>query len=1049
MRKLLRLFWCAIALAWSVLAVAQEQNISGTVRDPRDNSPLAAATIVNKRTKKTVLTNETGAYTIVAQPGDVLTISHVGRKTVTLTIGSATSYSTLLQPSGDLGEAVVTAMDIKRNPRELGYSVQVVGGEDIKESQRENFITDIQGRVAGATVTPTNGQAGASAALVLRGFNSLSLSNQPIYVVDGVIVDNTTQTQTSNTGTQIGFASDGSNKNNDYTNRIADISPSDILTITVLKGAEATALYGSQASSGAIIITTRKPGGNGGIRVSYDDAFRLQKITRFEKTINTYNTGVSGIYQPEYGGTAYQYWGPAYGANTQQFDNVHHFFKTGFTNEHNISADFGPKVSAWRFSFGYINADGVVPQNQYQKENFRLVNTTKFGKWGDITPSFMFVNDVNNKPLRGIGGYLTDLYAYPSTIDVRNYAGPHGSKILLNPADSTVPNNEIDNPLWSATQNKSQDKSYRYIATVAVNLHPTTWADIAGRFGYDWYHTNSYTFTNPESGDLTTATGGSLDNLYVKNMYYNHTITATVHHSLGKFNGRLLVGTEWQNTQRQGFAVYGTNLIDSSSTDSNNTKPNTRVRLNRNVFGLPNLEILRVQSYFGEAAVNYDNMIFLNFTERFEEASVFPPNTRNYNYPGATASVILSDLFPGIKKGALDYLKLRGALAHTARLADPYSNQSVFVNSTSSGGGYGYSFTNANPNLKPERHQTWEGGLEGTFFRDRLSIDATYYNTYVKDDIIEGYRTSYATGFIINTSNVANLRNQGVELTLTANPVRTRDWNWTMALNFNKMWSKVLTLPASLTEYYLGDTQIFGAGTLGTAARGGIHKGGPSTTVTGWTYARNNRNQILINPQTGLPTVQTSWSTIGDRNPKFAMGWTNMLAYKNWSLSFLWDLKVGGAVYNGTQAYLTQIGRDARTADRIKPRVVKGVLQDGNENGASPTPNNIVITPYYQYNYYKGMSDEEFIQKNVNWFRLRDLTLNYAFDRNLVAKLKYFKGLGAFLTVNNLLQFTNYSGADPDVNLNTGGNQGVGGFAIDYGNLPAPISLNIGIRAAF
>jgi TonB-linked SusC/RagA family outer membrane protein len=1048
MRKLLRLLLCVVALSGSLQTFAQDQTISGTVKDPKNQSPLAGATVVNKRTKKAVQTNDAGQYTIAARPGDVLAISHVGRKNVQLTVGSESTYSSLLEPAGDMGEVVVTAMDIKRNPRELGYSVQTIGGNDIKETQRENFINSIQGRVAGATVTPTNGQAGASAQIILRGFNSLSLSNAPLFVVDGILMDNSTLSQTSGGGTGIGLASDGANHNNDYTNRISDLNPSDIASITVLKGPEATALYGSQASSGAIVITTRRPTG-GGVKVTYDDAFRIQRITRFQKSISTYNTGLGGVFQPNFGSTL-SFFGPAYGQGTKLYDNPHDFFKTGFSNEHNLSVDFGPKVSSFRFSVGYINQDGVVPTNTYEKLNLRLSNTTKIGKWLEVTPSISYINNTNDKPLRGINGYLTDLYAWPADNNIHNYLNAKGTKLLINPADSLIPNTEVDNPIYNATQNRSQDKTSRVFATLGINFNPTPWLSIMGRFGYDYYKQNGYSLTNPESYVLTTATGGSLDNYYKTYNSYNHTITATAHKTFGKFGTRLMVGTMWQNWENKMFAVYGTKLYDSTGTDSSNTNASTRVRLLRNNFGLPNLEIFRDLAYFGEASISYDDVLFLSYTERFEQSSVFPKSTRNYNYPGVSLSAILSDIVPAIKNGPIDYLKLRASLAQTARLADPYSNQSTFGNATSSGQGFAYGVTNANENLKPERQKTYELGAEMKFFKSRLSIDADYYNTEVSDQIIEGYRASYATGFLINTSNVATTRNRGIEATVTVTPVKSKDWFWNIVFNFNKMWSKVESLPASLTEYYLGDTQIFGsAGVNSTAIRGGIRLNGPTTTLSGWTYIRNKGGQLLINPTTGLPTVTTAWSIIGDRNPKFTLGTTNVIGYKNWTLSFLWDLKVGGAIYNGTDAYLTQIGRSVRTADRMTPRVIKGVLQDGQENSAHPTANNITIVPYYQYKYYTSMPDEEFIQKSVNWFRLRDLTLNYNFAPSFVEKLKYFKGLGAFLTVNDLLLFSNYSGADPAVNATTASNQGIGGFAIDYGNLPVPVSFNLGIKASF
>lgn len=1039
MRKLVCFFIVLAGLLSGTLSIAQTGKITGTVLSA-DKTPLEGVTITNKSTGKHTVTNATGSFTIDAAPGQLLVFSYVGLGEQEMPASSKMTV-TMAGASREL-EQVVVAMDIRRNPRELGYSVQKVTGKEIKESQRENFLNSLQGRVAGATVTPTTGQAGASASIVLRGFNSLSLSNQPLFVIDGVIMDNNTFNETSDGGSGVGLASDRPNRNNDYTNRIADLNPNDIESVTVLKGPEATALYGSQASSGAIVITTRKPKMNA-VSVNYDNSFRTQRITRYNKTIDSYSLGSNGVYNPAFS-TTNTFFGPAYTADTRLYDNKHRFFKTGFTQTHNISADLGTKNSAFRISASYIDQDGVVPSNTYTKWNIRIANTTKVGKYLDFTPSISYIPSNNNKPLRGAGGYLLDLYAWPADHDVRNYISPKGDKILINPGDG--PNSEMDNPLFNTLYNKSRDKTERLFATFGINIYPFSWLTLSGRFGYDTYKTDGYTFYHPESSAVTAATGGSLDNYYLRYGGYNHTITATAKKTIGKFSGRLLVGTMWENFEKKAFAVSGTKLIDSTSTDSSNTTPSTRTRLLRNVYGQPNLSINRNLAYFGEVSIGYNDVLFLTYSHRFEQSSVFPKSTRNYNYPGLSLSAVISDMLPVIKSGdVINFLKLRASMAQTARLPDPYSNQSVFVNSLASGGGYAYGFTNSNPYLSPERQKTYETGMEIRFWKNRITLEASYYNTEVTDQIIQGYRASYATGFVLNTSNVASTRNQGIEFTLGVNPVRSGDWNWNILFNFNKMFSKVLSLPASLTDYYLGDTQLFGS------ARAGLHKGGPTTTISGYHYLRNNKGDVLINPSSGLPVIQNTWTTIGDRNPNFTLGTTNTITYKNWSLSFLWDLKVGGDIYNGTDMYLTEIGKSIRTADRKTPRVIKGVLQDGQENSAHPTPNNIAVVPYYQNDYYSSsaMPDEEFIEKNVNWFRLRDITLSYNFPASVVRKLKYFKSLGLFVTANDLLLFTNYSGPDPAVNGNTASAKGIGSWGMDYGSLPAPVSINIGLRTSF
>src|SRR4030095_1859772 len=317
-----------------------------------------------------------------------LVITHVGYQTIETKVGKGqTDFSiSLKQSDNTLGEVVVTAMDIKRNPRSLGYSAQKLAGTEIQQTQRENFLNSLQGRVAGASINPTGGQAGASTQIVLRGFNSLSLSNQPLFVVDGIIIDNSTMNETSNGGTALGLASDRPNRNNDYTNRIADLNPSDIESMTVLKGPEAAALYGTQASGGAIVITTRKAV-VGKIAITYDNSFRIQQMTRHAELNNDFAPGSNGVPAANFSSTSGSYFGPRYPPLTPEYDNIDHFFRTGFAQTHNLSADYGFKDVGFRFSGSYFDQNSVVPEHTYKKYNFRLANTTKIGKTIEISQS--------------------------------------------------------------------------------------------------------------------------------------------------------------------------------------------------------------------------------------------------------------------------------------------------------------------------------------------------------------------------------------------------------------------------------------------------------------------------------------------------------------------------------------------------------------------------------------------------------------------------------------------------------------------------------------
>jgi TonB-linked SusC/RagA family outer membrane protein len=1041
MRKLIQLLAVGFFICIAPTANAQDLTISGIIKDAADNNPLPGVSVRVKGLKTGTTTNANGAFSITAQKGKTLVFSFIGYKTIEVTVGDNTTINLILTETSEkqeLSEVVVTAMDIKRTKREVGYATQSVEGKEVQETQRENFVNALQGRIAGVTVTPTNGVAGASSSIVIRGFNSLALSNQPLFVVDGVILDNQTINESGGTGT-VGLASDRPNRDNDYTNRIADINPNDIESITVLKGPEATALYGSQASSGAIIITTKKSASSNKISVNYDNSIRISELTRFPSVTDNFRGGTNGL-----SFNSFTYFGgpnnnPDQATIYRQIDD---FFRTGISQTHNISTDYGKKNYSFRFSGSFNDIKGVVPFNDFKRYNLRLANTTNIGKMISIQPSVSYINTDFQRPIRGANSYLLNLLRWPTELNLKNIEDANGNKLTVYAADPLL---EIDNPLWNAKNVKAGDVTDRFIFTFGINVNPAKWVSLQGRFGYDIYKTEGFRFIHPQSFLTTAAQGGQLDNYYRKYAGYNHTLNATFKKSLGKFNGRLMVGNMWQDYNTQMYSVYGTRLIDRNRTDSSNTDPATRLRLYRARFGEYNQVLVRQMAYFGEVALSYNNMIFLNYTHRFESASTLPKENRDYNYPGASVSFIMTDILPFLKKGEiLSYWKLRTSLAQTARLNGAYSNQSVLEPRQSSGLGFSYGFTNNNFDLKPERQETYEIGSEFRWFKSKLGFDITYYNTLNKDQIVELFRSSYGTGYILNTLNVATTRNQGVEVALNATPVQTKNFKWTLALNFNRMWNKVLTLPANVPEFYVSDTWLYGN------ARGGLVAGGATTTITAFGYARNNTGAILINPSSGLPVLDNNFRVRGDRNPDFTMGINNGFRWKNLSVTMLWDWRMGGDIFNGTNMFLTLNGRSLKTEDRMTPRVIDGVLNDGLQNTANPTKNNIVVIPFFQQDYYTTtMPEEEFIEKNINWFRLRDVTISYNLTSLISKKQKVFKSLSAFITGNDLLMFTNYSGADPMVNGNTAGTRGVGAAGFDFGNIAVPVSINIGIRTSF
>jgi TonB-linked SusC/RagA family outer membrane protein len=1089
MRKIASLMKVVVLLLliFSLPSYGQSQTVSGTVQDADKKTPLAGVTVKVVGTTTAAQTNEKGAFTVKATKGQSLLISYIGFETKKADV-TGTSMTILLKSSVAELDEVVVAMDIKRKSRDLGYSTQVVKGDDIKETQRESFVNGLQGRIAGATITSTSGVPGASSTIVLRGFNSMSLNNQPLFVVDGVIRDNSTIDAVA----VVPAAAGQSNTSNDFTNRISDINPNDIESITVLKGPEATVLYGSSASNGAIVITTKRAKITVGKRfnVNYDNSFRMQSLQNIPSVYNGFQQGTNGNAST---GT-FSAFGPALNASTPIYDNVGNFFKTAFGQTQNLGVDFGTAKSSYRASGSYYDQTGVVPNTRLQRINFRLTNNTKIGKHLDITPSIAYSNSSNDKAMKGSGGYLLNLFLWPSTDDARNFQLANGHKRYLvnttanNPADDaglgTI--SETDNPFFAVNRNVSKDKTNNYEANLAINYNPLPWLTVAGRFGYNNYNTEGFQYRDPESASQSSmANKGQLDNYWVKTTTYNHTVSATARKAFGKFNTRLTVGTRWSQAESQSFGVSGT--FDSTrGFDSSSTGVATRTRLARSTLygtGQWNLRKNYQVAEFAEATISYNNLIFLTGSMAFESSSVLPAANRNYSYPGGSLSVIMSDIIPALKGGLLSYWKLRGSLASTARLPDPYSNQSNFVPTVTSANTpptvgtlipspLQYAFTNANPDLKPETQNTYEVGTELRMFHDVVTLDGAYYNTLALNQIAQGFRASYGTGFVLNTQNNSSVRNQGIEVSLGIKAIRKKDFEWNIQFNFNHMWNRVLAIPLPIdiagADYYDASTWLYGN------ARGGLRPGYSTGTITSAGYKRQdltptgangllpNDGAILVDPLTGLPLNDATFRVRGDRTVWLTLGTINRFRYKDWNLSFLWDLRMGGDVFNATNMYLTTLGKSAKTADRMTPRIIEGILKNGLENTSTPTVNNIIVNPYYNYTYYgsTAMPEEDYMERNINAFRLRDISISYAVPSKYLGKksnvdspglLDYlpFRSLSFFLTCNDLVLFTNYSGADPAANGGNASLRGVGAVGFDYGNIAAPLSFNAGLRVGF
>ncbi len=1028
MRKSIQLLAVGLFLIIGQSAIAQ-QTISGLVTDGADKTPLPNVSVRVKETKTGTTTNSAGYFSIIASQGQTLIFSYVGYGTIEIKVGtSATMNIEMVNDEKKLGEVVVTALNIRRNKNAIGYSTTDIKGAELAQTNRENIFTSLAGRAPGVTVTPTSGAVGASTQIVLRGFNSVGLSNQPLIVVDGVPFNN----ETFNQGNLV---SDLPNRNQDYTNRGADINPEDIDNVTILRGPEAAALYGVLGANGAILITTKK-GKSGRGRVTYDfnTRFDVVNINRLPKIQRVFDQGTNGIFDI----TTRNTFGPRYAPGTQFYNNTANFFQVGRVDRHNLSVEGGADKTSFRFSAQYTNQDGTVPQTNFKRINLRLNSSTKVLDKIEVSTSFAYFNSVTNKPTRGDGGLMLSLLQWPVDDNVRNFLNTDVTKRNIQPNQFAA---EIDNPYFELNFNRNQDRSNRFTGAINIVADATEWLQLTARLGADFSADQGNTFISPFSfASVTSGAGfgrGRIENYMNNNLLLNYQFMASANHSFGKFKGTLRVGTALDDTKRYTSSQRGDSLFIPDFNSLDNTNPTFQRLRQRN-------QLRRIIGVFSELSLAYSDLLFVSLAGRNDWASPLPQQNRSFFYPTGSMSFVVSNI-EGFKEATaswLSLLRMRASLARTNRFPTPYQNQAAFLSQLTSGGGYAYDFFAPNPNLKPEKQSTYELGFEARFAKGRLGVDFAYYNTIVKDQIGQLLRLSYGSGFVLNTQNFTDTRNWGTEVQLTAIPVQTKTVTWNTTLNFNRMRNRVERMPANLPEFYVSDTWI-------TNSRGSMFPGNTTTAIGGQPYRRNNAGQIIIDPQTGLPLLSVAYQKTGERMPDFTLGWNNSITIKNVTINVLFDIRKGGDIFNVNELFLTRRGLSMRTLDRETPRIFPGVLNDANVNSATPTPNTISVTPMYRQAYWAAIAEDEFIERNVNWFRLRDITIGYNVPKKMYTKLKFISSLSIYATGTDLFLITNYSGTDPLTNANTPSTPGVGGFGFDFGTVPLPRTFLFGIRATF
>lgn len=1059
------------------VAFAQEKKISGRVTSA-DGKAIPGVTVVVQGTNQATQTDTDGNYSLNVPAGKVVVFRSVGfdDKTIIVNNNSTVFNVSLVNHDNALEEVVVTANAIKREKRSLGYSAPTIKSDELTEGRNSSAINSLAGKVAGVNITSTSNSPGSSSRVVLRGGSSISGNNQALIVVDGTPIDNTSK---------MGGASDLSSV--DFGNRGNDINPDDIASVTVLKGPAAAALYGSRASNGALIITTKSGKKGAKNEITFSSTNTLSSILKLPEFQNQYGQGASGynkagdlIYTNDpkenwswgapFTGEV-QEWGQAVNGVRQKKaysavkDNVRDFFDLGIASDNNLSFSGGSDKSTFYLGLNALNSNGVYPgkKDNYNKYGVRFNGTTEFSNKfsAGIAVNYSRINSNNVGGGQGGGSVYNNLLQTPRDIDVV------GLKDLSNPYngygytdENGVAHNDVYgyygaytmNPYWVLANYNNFNDVNRIMGNFNVNYKPTEWLTFQERIGLDNYSDRrrsespkySYlpidnTTGNYSDGNIQTDPGQyRIDQFNVNEIV--HDFMATAKHTFNE---------DWEASFMVG------NNIRQRKTTSNSTATNSSGGLVvPGWYNLANsngpLDLIedtwtnrRLVGVYGDLNVSYKNIAYLQATARNDWSSTLPKKNNSFFYPSVSGSFVASELFSPELKSKFSYAKIRANWAQVGSDTDPYQLISTFSRSTIAGGFGSTTFpfgnvsalmsgnTIGNLNLKPEITTSFEVGTELGFFNNRLSADFTYYKNNSKNQILS-IPIPLSTGYGLSLVNAGKVQNNGVELTLRGTPVKTENLTWELFGTFTKNNSKVVELMDGVQQVSVG-------GFSGMSIVAAV--GRPYGEFYGVTNATDAQGRTIVDQKTGLPIASSKPEYLGTYNPDFQASLGTSLNYKNWSMSALFDTKQGGVFYSRTKDIMGFVGTSAESGgDRIGQIFPNSVYLDASGNSVVNTS-----ATYDKIDYYPNMEAGVNVV-DATYIKLRNLTFTYKFSKDMLKNTPFgAASIGVF--GNNLFIWTPSENkyADPEVNSSGAGN--AQGF--DFTAQPSLRNYGINVKVSF
>nr|WP_068889864.1 SusC/RagA family TonB-linked outer membrane protein [Pedobacter panaciterrae] len=1002
-----------VLLLFCFNAIAQNKKITGTVTDADGGLPLPGVSVKIKGIQRGVVTGPDGKYTLDVTVGSTLEFAYVGFTVQSRVVGNESIINVVLNSENKaLTEVVVTAFGINRASRTNGYSVSQVEGEEINRASPTNLMAGLQGKVAGVDISATAGSPGGSSKTVIRGFSSIAGSNQPLYVIDGVPIDNTRP------GDASPINSLGDLKENyDFGNAANDINPLDIETISILKGAAASSLYGSRASNGVILITTKK-GQAGAFKIDVASSASFTNVTMVPKLQSRFGQGFgyeswiaeNGSWGARFDGQMRE-WGSEIDdvRQVKPFVAIKNSFRDAFdtSKEYNNTISFsgGSETSTFRFSYGNVNSNGILPGNSdvYKRNTLSLNGSTRY-KAVTVTAGLNYLGK-NTRTVQtgqarsGIGSsFYEDILQIPVDFDISKFKDYNNKYYDVDGFYSPF----TQNPYYSVFENGATFKSDRFYGNVDLKVKPLEWLTFQFQQGVDVSNSINKLWNAKNAPTPGSWAGGGNDEGFVRSASVGNVVEGSEKYFEfdSKFNVLIdqkfsedfnLNGLAGLNFNDRGSRVLYSGVEDLSIpgfyhiSNSGNSPTTSQTSRHRRLLGL-----------YASATLGYKSFAYLTLNARNDWSSTLPTASRSYFYPGANLSFVLSQIMD-MTSAKVSLFKLRAAYGKTGSDTDPYNilntltKANIFLGgeaytSFPFGGIDGYSISNTlnNDKLRPEISTETEFGAELKFFDSRLGIDLSFYNRITNDQILP-IVTPPSMGVGFRIVNFGKVRNRGIEVALSGVPIRTDDITWNVGYTFTRNRNKVLALPDGLSRVVLNSAY---------EAQFVARVGEPLGLFEAPVPLYDPQGRIVVSSN-GFPAAAPDLGSYGTSQRDFVMGFTNTFTYRNVMLGFTLDYKKGGVFYSGTADLLNFVGNAENTVfnDRrtfIVPNSVVRVLDAaGNVTGYRENVTPITENSYYSY-YYTGLGRARAYQDRIidrTYLKLRDVTLGYTLPKEISRKI--------------------------------------------------------------